>query len=146
MKKIILILVSITTLISCSKTSTDDNLINNTPQNLIGTWKNVGYYNDEIDPITNSTYHPITDGIVVKYNNTGIFVITYVNGDVNNGTFSVSNDSIITHYNNAIINIQSITTQKLTYLSENEMYLLNLSQLHSDKYIKVNSSNQINGN
>lgn len=120
MKKIILILVSITTFISCTKNDTEEIIKNTIPKELIGKWQ----YVEELD------YNPpgpylITNGIIINLKADGTFNSTlYDNSNNINGTYTISTDSIIT-YNNEINNIIQIKKQKLSSYSANELILDN---------------------
>ena len=58
MKKIVLIPVLLLVFISCSKSVTDDSIVNSTtPNDLLGTWKLVGYYDDNGNEPNGGNYH-----------------------------------------------------------------------------------------
>jgi hypothetical protein len=119
MKKILFILALIS-LLSCSKNENVEE-INPLKEKLVGSWREVGYEDDWIDPETGSNYHQIENGSITTF---------YLNGSLNNlflnvnysGDYHVTTDSILTinHYNSlsgSPINL----VQKIRFINNNLM-------------------------
>lgn len=78
MKKIFLIPVLLLTFISCSKSANDENIVNSTPKELLGTWKFTGYYDDNGNEPNGSNFHPYTtDSFQVTFNDNNTFFIRF---------------------------------------------------------------------
>jgi hypothetical protein len=119
MKKIIIILISCTAIISCSSNNENTNAV---PENLIGSWKIVGYYDDTINPDTGSNYYPYENGEQIEFNSDNTLYSFVTNNTI--GTYTVSQDSIITlNYNSNAINPNSSYTNKITLLTNDYLEL-----------------------
>ena len=111
MKKILLTLIISLTLFGCSKNEEDTTLVpvnkNKMKEDLIGTWKLVGYYDDIEDPETGTNYHDVENGYQINYNLDN----TFTNSNNIFGTYTVSQDSILT-----ITNDSNSVNPNATYL------------------------------
>lgn len=121
MKKIFLIVITIFTLIGCSKN--EDNPKNPIQEKLKGSWKEIGYYDDvDGDPITGTNYHLIENGrITIFYSNGTMDFPAYPSNPI--GNYSVTIDSLLTmNFNeNYTWNPNSTYIDKIYLL--NEQYL-----------------------
>ena len=97
MKKIIIILINCIAIISCTKsTSNEDN--NVIPKELLGKWKLVGYYDDQANEPDGTNYHPLTSQATTSYNSNGTFEFyDDINNITSTGIFSVASDLVISH-------------------------------------------------
>ncbi len=147
MKKIFILPILFLALLSCSKSNNDEIATNTTPAELIGTWKLVGYYDDIEDPATNSNYHLITNGGILKFDVDGKFddVGDAINPD---GSYSVSSDLVITmnFYTNSS-NPNSVFKDKITLLTNNVLEFGNYQATMADtyRYEKINMILPISG-
>ena len=118
MKKIILTLVvSCLAIFGC--TSSDDNNESSIlKEKLIGSWKLVGYYDDQEDPETGSNYHLVDNGDVYKFSSDGNF--DNVGDEINpDGSFSITIDSVLTrNFNENSLNPNSTYIDKINLLNE----------------------------
>ena len=139
MKKITLILISCIAMISCSS---NDNNENSIPQELIGSWKLVGYYDDmDNDPITGTNYHLIENGDVFQFNSDGTF--DNVGDEINpDGNYSVSSDSVLTrNFNTNSLNPDMTFYDKIYILTDDVLqFSCNQTDAMCDtyRYEKVN--------
>lgn len=133
-KKTILIISCIIALFGCS--SSDEN--NTIPQELIGSWKVVGYYDDVEDPETGS-YHLVENGAVTNYKADNSFEYIFSSSENYNGNYSVTTDSILTmDYTTTASGDPYIYTSKISLLNENILELSDLgSNLSITRFEKV---------
>lgn len=139
MKKIILILVCSLTIFGCSS---NDESKNNTPQELIGKWKFVGYYDDVANEPDGSNFHPLDNGDFIIFNNNNTFISGNNAIAINNGSYHVSSNMIMALNYNATTNMPATTYNvKITLLSDSvlECYVINdnLGFYSISKYVKV---------
>ena len=126
MKKILLTLIISLTLLSCSKNDENTTLVpvnkNKIKEDLIGTWKLVGYYNDIEDPETGTNYHSLENGEILKFNIDGTFE-NYLDTISTDGTFLVNAESVLTMNFNptATGNPSSTYINKINKLTDNEL-------------------------
>ena len=122
MKKILLTIIISLSLLSCSKNEENTTLVptnnNKMKENLIGSWKLIGYYDDIEDPETGTNYHLIENSDVYKFSSNGNF--DNVGDDINpDGTFTISVDSVLTrNYNSNSLNPNSTYIDKINLLNE----------------------------
>lgn len=141
MKKIVLILICSLTIIGCSSNNEDKSIIE-TPENLIGSWKFVGYYDDVANEPDGSNFHPLDNGDFIIFNNNNTFISGNNAIAINNGSYQVSSNMIMALNYNATPNIPATTyNAKITLLSESvlECYVINdnLGFYSISKYVKV---------
>ena len=114
MKKII---VSVICLLFLACTS--DKETSTIPENLIGSWKLVGYYDDiDNDPVTGTNLHLVANGDICQFNANGTF--DNVGDEINpDGTFTVNSNTILTRkfYQNSA-NPNMIFKDEILILSE----------------------------
>ena len=104
MKKIILILISLIAVLGCSSNDESSKIVE-TPENLIGSWKFVGYYTlYDIDQEPGANYNPVENGGITTYYANNSF--NYTEESINyTGNYSVTADSILTlNYNQSTSN------------------------------------------
>ena len=148
MKKSILILIVTLSLISCTSSNENENT-NIIPNELLGTWKFVGYYDDNGNEPNGSNYHPIENGGYTTFKNDNT-LLSGINSDITTiGTFSVSNDMIITfNYNATSINPSSTYDEKILVLTDSVLeYRTTIDAPLFDiyRYEKVNPNTNISG-
>ncbi len=141
MKKIIVTLISIIAFFSCSSNEVNNNAI--LQQELIGSWKLVGYYSDTINPETGTNYYPLESETkdIFEFKNDHSIFSHLTNNTI--GTFSVSNDSIITfNYNSNSNNPNTSYSNKITLLSNEYLELSALPNTDgitaTERFQKVN--------
>ena len=147
MKKIFLTLITCTILLGCSKNEENTNLVsvnkNKMKEDLIGSWKLIGYYSDEINPETGTNYFALNsetnDKIKLKSDNT---IFSYFNNSII-GIYSVSQDSIITFYYNSNSNNPNTSySNKITFLSNQFLELSSVDNtsvaVATERYEKEN--------
>jgi hypothetical protein len=102
-------------LLACSS----DKETSTIPENLIGSWKLVGYYDDmDNDPVTGTNLHLVENGEICQFNANGTFDI--VGDEINpDGTFTVNSNTILTRkfYQNSS-NPNMIFKDEILILSE----------------------------
>lgn len=118
MKKIILTISILILTISCSKTSTDEVSTPTTPENLIGTWKFVGYYDDNANEPDGTNYHQYSgSNFLITFNNNGALDLVNDN-NIRIGSYTMlTNSSLncIYDYNFSIpISINALKIDVLT--------------------------------
>lgn len=133
-------------LIGCSKNSNDENISNPIPQNLIGTWKFVGYYSDTINPETGTNYYPFANGEFTRFNENG----TYSNAVTNTilGTYTVVNDVITFNSYATSSNPASSSEEKIHLLTNDvlEHYTnINTPLFDIYRYEKISTTPTISG-
>ncbi|GEC78488.1 hypothetical protein [Flavobacterium aquatile] len=96
MRKIFLMLTSLIAVLGCSSNDESSNIVD-TPENLIGSWKIMGYYTTfDIDaqPPTDN-FHLIDNINEITFNTNNTF--SQIVGSVNHhGTYNVSYDNVLT--------------------------------------------------
>ncbi len=135
MKKIILLIVIIVSF-SCSKSK--DEVINYTPRELIGTWKLVGYYDDNGNEPNGSNYHPyLVDTFQLTFNESGTFTGNF-NGVITDGTYSVDTNSIINcvYSSNANLPI-SLNQLKISLLTNTVFETYNFQNSDTGQFVDI---------
>jgi len=122
MKKNILILLLVTTLIGCSKNETTEET--SVPVELIGSWQFKGIYiHDVFDENDMPLYMAYENGDIITYNSDNTFIHLLQNYQYT-GTFSVVNSNILNlNYNPNPNGINNNGSSKITLLTENELRL-----------------------
>ena len=136
MKKIIYILILITSLISCTESSKNEVVNNPLQLKLLGTWENAGYYDDVENPNTNSNYYPSPNGVTITFN-LNSYSSTYLGNPYENGLYSISNDSILSY--------DGLIQGKISVLNNEVLEIVNQQQLGGIRYEKVNPNTNISG-
>ena len=128
MKKLLIIPILLTVIMSCSKS---DNNETNIPTELFGKWQLVQYYTD-ISPNPG----PFTNGFTIKFNTDGSFVS---NEDASflGGSFSLSASNVIT-LNFASSN-NSLTKYKTISSVNNSILYLIKDEYTTEKYEKISN-------
>lgn len=138
MKKNILILLLVTTLIGCSKNETTEET--SVPVELIGSWQFKGIYiHDVFDENDMPLYMAYENGDIITYNSDNTFIHLLQNYQYT-GTFSVVNSNILNlNYNPNPNGINNNGSSKITLLTENELRLSCLNEGPCDviRYEKV---------
>jgi hypothetical protein len=132
MKKIFLIPILFTLIVSCSKSSTDDITLTPASLNISGIWKNVGYYDDVVNPNgTNpfDNFYPNPNGITITFNSNNTYSSTYLGNPHQNGLYSISTDSILSQ--------DGEVKGKITKIDNSELIISDLSLLGGVKYVKT---------
>lgn len=94
MKKIFL-LIAITILTSsCSKSSSEETQVNNTPSELLGTWRYTGYYDDIATGSNDNNFHLYDESFLITFNSNGTYQSNF-NNTLSNGAYTVNNDSVL---------------------------------------------------
>ena len=128
MKKIILILTSLIAVLGCSSNDASSNIIE-TPENLIGSWKIMGYYTTfDIDaqPPTDN-FHLVDYVNEITFNTNKTF--SQIAGNANHtGTYSVSTDNVLT------LNYTRNFPTEPNYSESVEISLLNETTLETKLY------------
>ena len=147
MKKIFLTLITCTILLGCSKNEENTNPVsvnkNKMKEDLIGSWKLVGYYDDiDGDPETGTNYHLLENGEILKFNIDGTFEnsLDTIYAD---GNFLVTVDSVLTlNFNpTATGNPSSTYINKINKLTDSELeFHCNQTDVMCDtyRYEKIN--------
>ncbi len=124
MKKIVLLIVVIVSF-SCSKS--EDEVINYTPRELIGSWKLVGTFDCIENPNTSDGFDPVIDGSVTTFLSDNNFNTLYLNNNYS-GIYTVFQDSTIRFiHNNTQDNIKNkflIVSDSILMLGPPEEYAL----------------------
>ena len=128
MKKIFLTLITCTILFGCSKNEENTNPVsvnkNKMKENLKGSWKLVGYYDDiDNDPVTGTNLHLYDVLSITTFNSDGTF-IEVANSNSFYGNYIISDDSVLTK--NYTLNPNFDTTQKV--------YIVNDSVFNTEIY------------
>ena len=90
MKKII---VSVICLLFLACTS--DKETSTIPENLIGSWKAVGYYDDVENPLTGTNYFVTENGPITNFKSDSTFENIFSSTEIYGGSFTVINTSIL---------------------------------------------------
>ncbi|MEC4004179.1 hypothetical protein OX283_005895 [Flavobacterium sp. SUN052] len=140
MRKIILITTLIILSVTFSNCSKDEAISENQTLNINGQWKNVGYYDDIVNPNSDPNYadnfYLVPNGITITYDNNN-YSSTYLGNPYQSGVYSVTNDSLL-YYGSEI-------QGKITKLTSTVIEIMNLQQLGGVRYEKVNSTPTISG-
>lgn len=119
MKKIILILTSLIAVLGCSSNDESSNIVE-TPENLIGSWKIMGYYTTidlDAQPPTDN-FHLIDDINEITFNTNNTF--SQIVGSANHhGTYNVSYDNVLTlKYKQNVPNKSNYESVEISLLNE----------------------------
>ena len=122
MKNISLLLLLLTTFISCSKSETEEENTIPIPQELLGSWEFKGYFSHDIHDENGPVFFPVTNGSsVITFNNNNTFN-QVLNNYLYSGTFTITNDNKLTmSYNSNPNGFTGGGSSKIITLTENEL-------------------------
>ncbi|WP_395044544.1 hypothetical protein [Flavobacterium sp.] len=144
MKKIILLLTTLLTIISCS-INNDNKATNSLQDELVGSWKFVGFYNYfDIDQADNPHIEYYNNGNILHFNSNNTFEEV---GEINyNGTYTITADSVLTRFYNASEQNNSFTNEvKIVKLNDSIFDFtctkednIGLCPCDANRHIKIN--------